>query len=145
MPTQLLKRILIQVVPDVLKNKILELGHGKLGQRRPETHSVKKGIGRDMRYFCKKCVAFNNHRRDVQPQQPIPVITEPRKKLAMDIVGPLTRTTTGYHYILTVIDTATRYPVTIPLKRVDAHTTCDVLLSIFADFGTPEEVVHQRR
>ena len=107
MPTQLLKRILIQVVPDVLKNKILELGHGKLGQRRPETHSVKKGIGRDMRYFCKKCVAFNNHRRDVQPQQPIPVITEPRKKLAMDIVGPLTRTTTGYHYILTVIDTAT--------------------------------------
>ena len=140
------------VVPDVLKTKILELGHGKSGhfgskktRKNIQSSFYWKGIGRDIQDFCKKCkkcVAFNNHRRDVQPQQPIPVITEPWKKLAMDIVGPLTRTTTGYHYILTVIDTATRYPVAIPLKRVDTQTTCDALLSIFADFGTPEEVVH---
>ena len=60
----------------------------------------------------------------------------------MDIVGPLTTTTTGYKYILTVIDMATRYPVAIPLKRVDVQTTCDALLEIFASYGTPEEVVH---
>ena len=41
-----------------------------------------------------------------------------------------------------MIDTATWYPVAIPLKRVNVQTTCDALLSIFADFGTPEEVVH---
>ena len=60
----------------------------------------------------------------------------------MDIVGPLTTTTTGYRYILTVIDMATRYPIAMPLKRVDVQTTCDKLLEVFASYGAPEEVVH---
>ena len=67
-------------------------------------------------------MAFNSHRRDHQPQQVVPVITTPWKKLAMDVVGPLTRTKTGYRYILTVVDLATRYPVAVPLKRVDVQT-----------------------
>ena len=72
-------------------------------------------------------VQDNSHRRDHQPQQVVPVITSPWKKLAMDVVGPITRTKTGYRYILTVVDLATKYPVAVPLKRVDAETTCTEL------------------
>ena len=60
----------------------------------------------------------------------------------MDVVGPLTRTKTGYRYILTVVDLPTRYPVAVPLKRVDAETTCTELVNIFACNGVPEEIVH---
>ena len=60
----------------------------------------------------------------------------------MDVVGPLTKTSSGYRYILTVIDLATRYPVAVPMRRVDVQTTCTELVEIFASYGVPEEIVH---
>jgi len=114
------------VVPAALKTKILELGHGKSGhfggkktRRHIQAHFYWPGIGRDIQDHCKRCpqcMAFNSHKQDVQPQQPIPVVTQPWKKLAMDIVGPLTTTSARHKYMLTVIDLATRYPVAVPLR-----------------------------
>ena len=40
-----------------------------------------------------------------------------------------------------MIDLATRYPVAVPLKRVDVETTCSELVDIFASYGVPEEIV----
>jgi hypothetical protein len=42
-----------------------------------------------------------------------PIIREPFSKIAIDIVGPLSRTKKGNKYILTVIDEGTRYPEAI--------------------------------
>ena len=60
----------------------------------------------------------------------------------MDVVGPLTQTKTGHRYILTVVDLATRYPVAVPLRRVDVESTCTELMDIFSSYGVPEEIVH---
>ena len=79
---------------------------------------------------------------DHQPQQIVPVITQPWKKLAIDIVGPLTTTQAGHRYLLTAIDLATRYPVATPLRRVDATTTANALVEIFSTFGVPVEIQH---
>ena len=53
----------------------------------------------------------------------------------MDIMGPLTRTKTIHTYCSGPSD-----QVAVPLKRVDAETTCTV--NIFACYGVPEEIVH---
>ena len=49
---------------------------------------------------------MKSHRAPLNPVKPE---TEPFRKIAIDIVGELPRTTTGHKYILTIVDYATRY------------------------------------
>ena len=44
------------------------------------------------------------------PLVPLPVVSTPFQKIAMDIVGPLPRSQSGCHYILVICDYAMRYP-----------------------------------
>ena len=95
----------------------------------PSTLLYWPGIGREIQDYCKscrQCVAFNSHKRDVQPQQPIPVVTKPWCKLAMDIVGPLTTTASGHKYNLTVIDLVDT--VAVPLKELVDKEVDDLLV-----------------
>lgn len=75
------------------------------------------------------------------PLKPLPTIQEPWTRVAIDIVGPLPRTKSGYRYILTGMDFASRYPEAIPLKRVDAQTVATALLEIISRYGIPEEIL----
>ena len=72
---------------------------------------------------------------------PLPVISTPWKRIAIDIVGPLPRTKRGHKYLLTIMDFGTRYPEAIPLKKTDAETVCDKLLEVFSRFGILEELL----
>ncbi|XP_042589350.1 uncharacterized protein LOC122138794 [Cyprinus carpio] len=53
--------------------------------------------------------------RGKAPLHPLPVISSPFRRIAMDIVGPLERSSAGHLYILVVSDYATRYPEAFPL------------------------------
>lgn len=46
---------------------------------------------------------------------PVQVVTEPFKKIPIDVVGELPRSTSGYKYILAIVDYARRYLEAIPL------------------------------
>ena len=50
--------------------------------------------------------------------KPVEIVTEPFKKIAIDIVGELPRTTTGHKYILTIVDYANN-------KRIDCRGSID--------------------
>jgi hypothetical protein len=50
-----------------------------------------------------------------------PIIRKPFSKIAIDIVGPLSRTKKGNKYILTVIDEGTRYTEAFPLPSIEAE------------------------
>ena len=56
------------------------------------------------------------------PLVPLPVMDVPfeRIHIAMDVVGPLSRKSSGnrYMYVLVICDYATRYPEAIPMKSV---------------------------
>ena len=92
----------------------------------------------------KRCLRllYNSHRRDVQPLQPNSVVHSPWSKLAIDIVGPLTTTRAGHKYLLTIVDLATRFPEAVPLKKVDAASTPEALLTVFSSYGIPQQLVH---
>ena len=70
-----------------------------------------------------------------------PIISEPFKKIAMDIVGPLSRTKKGNKYILTIVDEATRYPEEFPLKNIEAKTVATTLMELISRVGIPETIL----
>ena len=66
---------------------------------------------------------------------------EPFKRIAMDVVGPLPRSSSGRRFILVICDYATRYPEAIALRNVDANTVAEELVKFFSRVGVPEEIL----
>ncbi|GFO50058.1 Pol polyprotein [Plakobranchus ocellatus] len=69
------------------------------------------------------------------------VISEPFQKVVIDLVGPLPITKKGNSYILTLIDTATRYPEAISIPNCTSETIANVLFEIFSRLGIPKQVL----
>ena len=142
---------LLVVIPKDLRRKVLERGHdlaGHMGIKKTkkmvQAHFYWPQMGQDIVQHCKtckECLKFNHKKTKKEPLHPLPVISTPWERIAIDIVGKLPRTARGHSYILTLMDFGTRYMEAIPLKRVDAHTTCEALLEVFARFGVPKEVL----
>ena len=70
-----------------------------------------------------------------------PVIGEPFRRMAMDIVGPLPKTGRGNRFVLVISDYAIRYPEAVPLRNISAGKIAEVLIDIFARHGIPEEIL----
>ena len=66
---------------------------------------------------------------------------EPFKHIAMDIVGPLPRSSSGKKFILVICDYATRYPEAVALRSIDTNTVAEELVKFFARVGIPEEIL----
>jgi transposase InsO family protein len=64
-----------------------------------------------------------------------PIIREPFSKIAIDIVGPLSRTKKGNKYILTVIDEGTRYTKAFPLPSIEVDRIAQSLLQLVNRVG----------
>ena len=98
----------------------------------------------DVEEFCRTCAVCQkaSHKRvGKAPLMPLPVISEPFSRVAMDIVGPLLTSRAGNRYVLVVCDYATRYPEAIPLKSIDAEHVAEKLVELFARVGIPREIL----
>lgn len=62
----------------------------------------------------------------------------PFDRIAMDIVGPLPKSTRGYQYILVLCDYATKFPEAIPLRTITASAVAERLID--ARYGIPGEI-----
>ncbi|XP_076049290.1 uncharacterized protein LOC143029963 [Oratosquilla oratoria] len=142
------------MLPRVYRKEVLRLGHdsplsGHLGVRktldRIWQHFYWPGIRRDVAQHCRTChtcqlVGKPNQPVPVAPLKPIPVGEEPFAKVIVDIVGPLPKTARGHEYILTLMDTFSRYPEAIPLRKVRAKVVLHELISFFTKWGLPREL-----
>lgn len=59
----------------------------------------------------------------------------------MDIVGPLTPSTSRHIYILVIIDYATHYPEAIPLYKIRTETVAKERALLFSRAGFPKQAV----
>lgn len=144
------------VVPEKYRRRIFEKAHshplsGHLGKRRTIKKIVKhfhwENITTDISNWCKECPHCqrgNKTKKQRAPLMPLPTIEEPFERVAVDLVGPLRRTKHGHKYILTLMDFATRYPEAIPLRKTDAKTVAEALVTIFTKTGIPKEVLSDR-
>ena len=75
------------------------------------------------------------------PLIPLPIIATLFSRIAMDLVGPLPRSSGGFQYILAVLDYATRYPEAIPLRTMATKGIARELVLMFTRVGIPEEIL----
>lgn len=121
------------VLPVQCRAGVLKLAHdipasGHLGRkktmRRIQQRFFWPGISRDVAVYYQCCPACQKSAgrkaRDRAQMVPVPVVDEPFKRIAMDIVGPLNCSHSGNRYILVVCDYATRYPEAVALKSTEA-------------------------
>ncbi len=93
-----------------------------------------------VRQFCIQCHNCQLNRKTKPfrvPMGQMPVLTIPFEKVAIDLLGPFTRSRKGFKYLLTFICLASRYPEAEPLRTVEAAEVSERLLDIFARHGLP--------
>ena len=90
---------------------------------------------------CEICQKSSHQRGSRAPLIPLPVLSEPFKCIAMDIIGPLPCSRSGKQYVLVICDYATRYPEAIPLHSTDASHIAEELMGVFDRVGIPSEIL----
>ncbi|XP_062505201.1 protocadherin Fat 4-like isoform X3 [Corticium candelabrum] len=75
------------------------------------------------------------------PLQNMHIIDVRLKRVAVELVGPISPPSDGGHRYPTLFDYATRYPEAIPIKNIDTKTVAEALVDIHIRLGIPEEVL----
>ena len=66
------------------------------------------------------------------PLGEIPLIEEPFKRVAVDLIIPLSPVSEkGNQCMLNIVDYATRYPEAVPLANIETEYVADALLVVF--------------
>ena len=141
------------VLPQECRSTVLTMGHeiplaGHLRKEKTRQRILRRfywpTLYKDVEQFCQSCVICQKSASravPVAPLMPLPIISDPFSRVAMDIVGPLPRSKSGNKYILVLCDYATRYPEAVPLRSIDAEHVAEELIKIFARVGVPEEIL----
>ena len=141
------------VLPKKFRKAVLNLAHsvptaGHLGKRKTADRILQRfhwpGVHRDVASYCKGCAECQKLSRGKVcrvPLVPLPVISVPFERIAMDIVGPLPRSSHGNRYVLVVCDYATRYPEAMAMRSVEAERVAEELVTLFARVGIPKEIL----
>ena len=134
------------MVPKSIRICVMEVAHGsifgghlgvKKTKDRIQTNFYWPGMHNDVSEFCRsgdvcqKTVDKGTVAR--VPLGEMPLIDTPFKRVAVDLVGPITPASErGHRYIFTLVDYITRYAEAVPLKNIDTETVSEALLDIVA-------------
>jgi len=143
------------VVPTKLRTGLMALAHESiLGGHMAAKKTLNRvwlqfywpGITSDIRRYCASCdVCQRMTPKGKTPKAPLekmPLIDEPFKRVAVDIVGPIIPAAdSGARFILTMVDYATRYPEAKALKRIDSISVAEALNEFWSRVGIPKEML----
>ena len=102
------------------------------------------GVKRAVQDYCKSCRECQKTAPKVHYQNPLiplPLIDVPFQRVAMDIVGPLPKSSRGHRYILVIMDYATRYPEAVPLRTANAKAVARELFLLCSRVGIVKELL----
>ena len=86
---------------------------------------------------CDKCQRTDKTAPKHNTMQLREVTTIPFEQVSIDLVGPFPTAVGGFRYLLTCIDSATRWPEAIPIRSITAKTIITQLTNIFSRCGFP--------
>ena len=116
------------ILPHGYREAVLRMAHmapwaGHFGRRRTTDRILHRffwpGVRQDVADLCRRCQTCQRTAQGTTrkvPLVPLPVISTPFTRIAMDMVGPLPVTDEGHKYILTIVDYGSRYPDAIPAR-----------------------------
>ena len=135
------------VVPRVHVSKVLYMAHTHLlgahvGMDKMRERVLARfywpGVKWDVERHCQGCPECQRvaPRATVRnPLVPMRIIETPFDRVALDIVGPLPKTSRGHRYILVLVDYATRYPEALPLRAATAKAVAQELMLCYCLVG----------
>ena len=141
------------ILPVQWRHGVLRLAHtiplaGHLGKDKMAKRILQRfywlTLYKDVEDYCRSCEICQKsspQRGPRAPLIPLPVLSEPFKHIAMDIIGPLPRSCSGKQYVIVICDYATRYPETSPLHSTDASHIAKELMGVFTRVGIPSEIL----
>ena len=141
------------VLPQQCQRVVLELAYsiplaGHLGRKKTAQRLLQRfywtTLFKDVEGHCCGCAECQKTapgRQAVAPLVPLPIVDSLFERIAMDIVGPLPRSRSGYRFVLVVCDYATRWPEVMPLKSIDAGHVDEELMVLFSRVGVPKEIL----
>ena len=134
------------IIPNSLRSTILEHMHNlshpgiKVTQKLIGERFVWLNMRRDIAEKCRTCISCQQTkitRNQVTPLQHFRTPDARFSHVHVDIVGPLPDSS-GYKYLLTVVDRFTRWPEAVPMKDITAQSCADsFFLHIVARFRSP--------
>ena len=106
-------------------------------------------LKRDVVKFCKTCHICQisgkpNQKIPKAPLYPIPATAEPFSQIILDIVGPLPKSKSGFEYLLTIMDRATRFPEVVPIRNIKSKVIIKHVVDFISRFGIPREIQTDR-
>lgn len=142
------------LVPESLRPQILEENHastlaGHMGFRK----TLRKirdfyswpNLRKDVNDFVRRCRVCQRYK--VEQAKPAGLMrphemVRPWTIVASDIIGPLPKSLKGNRYLLVFLDTATRWPIAIPLRSVKAvHVANLMRTEVINHWGCPDMVL----
>jgi hypothetical protein len=143
-----------QINPD-LKMKILQENHDSiLGGHRGmnKTYEAIKGhyrwpnMRREVEEYVKRCEKCQLNKtlkpRGKAPMEITTTAQKPFEMCSLDIVGPLTESTSRNKYILTIQDSLSKFLIAVPIPQQDADTVARAfVLNVVLKFGAPAQVL----
>ncbi len=143
------------VIPSKLIPTVLRLSHdvpmaGHMGVARTKERVMKNFfwpcLDRDVKLYCRSCDVCQKMlpkgRTPRAPLQEVPLVAKAFHKISIDMVGPiLPASDRGNRFILTVVDSATRWPEAFPLRSTTTSAVAEKLLEAFSRWGIPNEIL----
>jgi len=104
---------------------------------------------REVEEYVKRCPKFQLNKalrpREKAPMEITSTAKQPFENCALDIVGPLTESTSENKYILTFQDALSKYLAAIPIPHQDAETVARAfVLNIVLKFGAPAQLLRDQ-
>jgi hypothetical protein len=142
------------IPPASIRERLMEIAHtgmtgGHLGLKRTQNQLQLRaywpGWAEDVARYCRRCApCCMYHRGSPRRQgalQSFPV-GEPWERIAIDLTGPHPKSRSGHVYILTVVDTFTKWAEGIPLRNKEAITVARALMDVVIPrFGVPLQIL----
>ena len=146
------------VVPKSCRPIVLKLAHdlpvsGHFSNRKTEMKVCNQfwwpGVSGDIRRYCQSCDQCQRMsicgRTPKAPMTPMPIISTPFQRIAIDLVGKISPpSNSGHQFILTIIDYATCFLEAVPLKEITSIAVAEALMTVFSRVGVPREVISDR-
>ena len=105
--------------------------------RRIKQNYYWKDLRKDVKERIARCIKCNLNKVRKRTKNEMFITDTPHRsfdKIAMDIVGPYPKTSSGNEYVLTIQDLLTKYVVLIPLPNQTAETVCDAFIRRYISY-----------
>ena len=140
------------VVPASLRSYVMKVCHESPWSAHGGVAATRKRVAKrfswpkmyvDINRFVKSCDICQRITNKLPriPIQSSDIVDRPFDKVAIDIVGPMQMSRSRNRYILTMVDTATRWCEGVALKEIKSTDVTNALFQIFSRLGMPREIL----